>query len=155
MERLRLPINVTKTRSMPVPDEPVEFPRVPHRTQLPPGYGGAYNRYVPEPEQVSECVTQDQRVDAPGGTDYSTRKPVVEAPNRAMTGMGELLSTGTSQSGLQAVDAHAIRRLRQGLVAASSRYGPGSTCGFRICACGTTGPCPPCAANGELSVAKA
>ena len=74
MQRLRLPINVTKTRNMRVPDEPLEVPRVPHWTQLPPGYGARLHRHAPEPEQCSERVPQDQRVDPSGGTDYSTRK---------------------------------------------------------------------------------
>ena len=65
MERLRLPINVTKTRSMRVPDEPLEFLGYRIGRNYRRDTGRALHRYVPEPEQCSECVPQDQRVDAP------------------------------------------------------------------------------------------
>ena len=99
MERLRLPINVTKTRSMRVPDEPLEF--LGYRIERnSPGYGPRLHRYVPEPEQCSECVPQDQRVDAP---EVRTTRPGngSEEPEPGDDRLGELLPTGTSQSGLQ------------------------------------------------------
>ena len=63
MERLRLPINATKTRSMRVPEDSLEFLGYRIGRNYRRDTGRALHRYAPEPGQCSERVPQDQRVD--------------------------------------------------------------------------------------------
>ena len=100
MERLRLPINVTKTRSMRVPEEPLEFLGYRIGRNYRRDTGRAYIGTCPSRSQCSERVPQDQRVDAP---EVRTTRPGngSETPEPGDDRMGELLPTGTSQSGLQ------------------------------------------------------
>ena len=153
MQRLRLPINVTKTRSMRVPDEPLEFLGYRIGRNYPPGYGPRLHRHAPEPEQCSERVPQDQRVDAP---EVRTTRPGngSETPEPGDDRLGELLPTGTSQSGLQGCRRACDQAAAPVAVPQAQGTGrevralPGQA------PVGRPGPCPPCAANGELSVGE-
>ena len=51
MERLRLPLNATKTRCVRVPEDPLEFLGF-HVAQLQPAHGPGLHRYAPVPGSV-------------------------------------------------------------------------------------------------------
>ena len=114
MERLRLPINVTKTRSMRVPDEPLEFL----------GYriGRNYRRdtgraYIGTCPSRSSVVSVCRRISELTHRRYGLldQGTVVRRLNRAMTGWANYFQLGQVSPAYRAVDAHAIRRLRQWL----------------------------------------
>ena len=114
MERLRLPINVTKTRSMRVPEEPLEFL----------GYriGRNYRRdtgraYIGTRPSRSSVVRVCRRISELTHRRYGLldQGTVVRRLNRAMTGWANYFQLGQVSPAYQAVDAHAIRRLRQWL----------------------------------------
>ena len=100
MELLRLPINVTKTRSMRVPDEPLEFL----------GYriGRNYRQetgraYIGTRPSRSSVVSVCRRISELTHRRYGLldQETGSEAPEPGDDRLGELLPTGTSQSGLQ------------------------------------------------------
>ena len=112
MERLRLPINVTKTRSMRVPDEPLEFL----------GYriGRNYRRdtgraYIGTCPSRSSVVSVCRRISELTHRRYGLldQGTVVRRLNRAMTGWARNFQLGQVSPAYRAVDAHAIRRLRR------------------------------------------
>ena len=114
MERLRLPINVTKTRSMRVPEEPLEFL----------GYriGRNYRRdtgraYIGTRPSRSSVVSVCRRISELTHRRYGLldQGTVVRRLNRAMTGWANYFQLGQVSPAYRAVDAHAIRRLRQWL----------------------------------------
>ena len=114
MERLRLPINVTKTRSMRVPEEPLEFL----------GYriGRNYRRdtgraYIGTRPSRSSVVRVCRRISELTHRRYGLldQGTVVRRLNRAMTGWANYFQLGQVSPAYQAVDEHAIRRLRQWL----------------------------------------
>ena len=114
MERLRLPINVTKTRSMRVPEEPLEFL----------GYriGRNYRRdtgraYIGTRPSRSSVVSVCRRISELTHRRYGLldQGTVVRRLNRAMTGWANYFQLGQVSPAYQAVDEHAIRRLRQWL----------------------------------------
>ena len=95
MERLRLPINVTKTRSMRVPDEPLEFL----------GYriGRNYRRdtgraYIGTCPSRSSLVSVCRRISELTHRRYGLldQENGSEKPEPGNDRMGELLPTGTS-----------------------------------------------------------
>ena len=141
MQRLRLPINVTKTRNMRVPDEPLEFL----------GYriGRNYRRdtgraYIGTRPSRSSVVSVCRRISELTQRRYGLldQETVVRRLNRVMTGWANYFQLGQKSvrpTGL-------LTSMRSGGCAsgcaASTRYGPGSTCGSRISACGTTWALP-------------
>ena len=114
MERLRLPINATKTRSMRVPDEPLEFL----------GYriGRNYRRdtgraYIGTRPSRSSVVSVCRRISELTHRRYGLldSETVVRRLNRVMTGWANYFQLGQVSPAYKAVDEHAIRRLRQWL----------------------------------------
>ena len=114
MERLRLPINATKTRSMRVPDEPLEFL----------GYriGRNYRRdtgraYIGTRPSRSSVVSVCRRISELTHRRYGLldSETVVRRLNRMMTGWANYFQLGQVSPAYKAVDEHAIRRLRQWL----------------------------------------
>ena len=100
MERLRLPINVTKTRSMRVPDEPLEFLGYRIGRNYRQDTGRAYIGTCPSRSSV---VSACRRISELTHRRYGLldQGNGSEAPEPGDDRMGELLPTGTSQSGLQ------------------------------------------------------
>ena len=114
MERLRLPINVTKTRSIRVPEEPLEFL----------GYriGRNYRRdtgraYMGTRPSRSSVVSVCRRISELTRRRYGLldQETVVKRLNRLMTGWANYFQLGQVSPAYRAVDAHATRRLRQWL----------------------------------------
>ena len=114
MERLRLPINATKTHSMRVPDEPLEFL----------GYriGRNYRRdtgraYIGTRPSRSSVVSVCRRISELTHRRYGLldSETVVRRLNRVMTGWANYFQLGQVSPAYKAVDEHAIRRLRQWL----------------------------------------
>ena len=103
MERLRLPINVTKTRSMRVPEEPLEFL----------GYriGRNYRRdtgraYIGTCPSRSSVVRVCRRISELTHRRYGLldQGTVVRRLNRAMTGWANYFQLGQVSPAYQAVD---------------------------------------------------
>ena len=114
MERLRLPINVTKTRSMRVPDEPLEFLGYRIGRNYRQDTGRAYIGTCPSRSSV---VSACRRISELTHRRYGLldQETVVRRLNRAMTGWANYFQLGQVSPAYRAVDAHAIRRLRQWL----------------------------------------
>ena len=100
MERLRLPINATKTRSMRVPEEPLEFLGYRIGRNYRRDTGRAYTGTRPSRSSV---VSVCRRISELTHRRYGLldQETVVRRLNRVMTGWANLLPTGASQSGLQ------------------------------------------------------
>ena len=114
MERLRVPINATKTRSVRVPEEPLEFL----------GYriGRNYRRttgraYIGTRPSRSSVVSVCHRISELTHRKYGLMDSgiVVRRLNRVIEGWANYFQLGQVSPAYQAVDAHAIRRLRQWL----------------------------------------
>ena len=114
MERLRVPINAAKTRSMRVPEEPLEFL----------GYriGRNYRRttgraYLGTRPSRSSVVSVCRRISELTPRRYGLLDSgvVVRHLNRVIEGWANYFQLGQVSPAYQAVDAHAIRRLRQWL----------------------------------------
>ena len=114
MERLRLPINVTKTRNMRVPDEPLEFLGYRIGRNYRQDTGRAYIGTCPSRSSV---VSACRRISELTHRRYGLldQETVVRRLNRAMTGWANYFQLGQVSPAYRAVDAHAIRRLRQWL----------------------------------------
>jgi len=114
MERLRVPINAAKTRSMRVPEEPLEFL----------GYriGRNYRRttgraYLGTRPSRSSVVSVCRRISELTHRRYGLldSEVVVRRLNRVTEGWANYFQLGQVSPAYQAVDAQAIRRLRQWL----------------------------------------
>ncbi len=99
MERLRVPVNAAKTRSMRAAEEPLEFLGYRIGRNYRPTTGSAYIGTRPSRSSVVERVPQDQRVDA---TEIRTTglESRGKAPESSDGRVGKLPPTGTGQSGL-------------------------------------------------------
>ncbi len=111
MERLRVPINATKTRSMRVPEEPLEFLgyRIGHNYR--PTTGSAYIGTRPSRSSV---VNVCRRISELTHRRYGllASAVVVRRLNRVLEGWANYFQLGQVSPAYKAVDAHAIRRLR-------------------------------------------
>ena len=114
MERLRVPINATKTRSMRVPEEPLEFL----------GYriGRNYRRdtgraYIGTRPSRSSVVSVCHRISELTQRRYGLldSEVVVRRLNRVIEGWANYFQLGQVSPAYNAVDKHTIRRLRQWL----------------------------------------
>jgi group II intron reverse transcriptase/maturase len=114
MERLRLPINVTKTRSMRVPDEPLEFLGYRIGRNYRRDTGRAYIGTRPSRDSV---VSVCRKISELTHRRYGLLEPqtVVGRVNRVMTGWANYFRLGQVSPAYEAIDAHAIKRLRQWL----------------------------------------
>ena len=114
MERLRLPINATKTRSMRVPEEPLEFLGYRIGRNYRPTTGRAYIGTRPSRSSV---VSVCRRISELTQRRYGLLDSgvVVSRLNRVMEGWANYFQLGQVSPAYRAVDAHAQRRLRQWL----------------------------------------
>ena len=114
MERLKLTVNEQKTRCLRCPDEPMEFLGYRFGWNYRPRRGQAYIGNRPSKASVqSICrgiseLTQSRNVQ---------KEPahVVDALNRKITGWAQYFCLGQVTPAYAAIDAHAIKRLRQWL----------------------------------------
>ena len=114
MERLRVPINATKTRSMRVPEVPLEFLGYRIGRNCRPTAGRAYIGTRPSRSSV---VNVCHRISEMTHRRYGLldSRIVVRRLNRVIDGWANYFQLGQVSPTYQAVDAHAIRRLRQWL----------------------------------------
>ena len=114
MERLRLPINATKTRSMRVPEEPLEFLGYRIGRNYRPTTGRVYIGTRPSRSSV---VSVCRRISELTHRRYGLLDSgvVVRRLNRVMEGWANYFQLGQVSPAYKAVDAHAKRRLRQWL----------------------------------------
>ncbi len=114
MQRLRLPINATKTRNIRVPEEPLEFL----------GYriGRNYRRdtgraYIGTRPSRSSVVSVCHRISELTQRRYGLldSEVVVRRLNRVIEGWANYFQLGQVSPAYNAVDKHAIRRLRRWL----------------------------------------
>ena len=114
MEHLRLPINATKTRSMRVPEEPLEFLGYRIGRNYRPTTGRAYIGTRPSRSSV---VSVCRRISELTQRRYGLLDSgvVVSRLNRVMEGWANYFQLGQVSPAYRAVDAHAKRRLRQWL----------------------------------------
>ena len=114
MERLRLPINATKTRSMRVPEEPLEFLGYRIGRNYRPTTGRAYIGTQPSRSSV---VSVCRRISELTHRRYGLLDSgvVVRRLNRVTEGWANYFQLGQVSPAYRAVDAHANRRLRQWL----------------------------------------
>ena len=100
MKRLKLTMNVEKTRCCRVPGGIDDVPWLPDWVQLPDGYGCRLHRHTTEPGKRPERLPSCERIDraaprAPAvGSRSGTPQPVADR-------LGELLHPGTGPPGLQ------------------------------------------------------
>ena len=114
MEKLRLPVNATKTRCLRSPEEPVEFLGYRIGRNYSRNGGRAYIGTRPSQASVhSICRKIGELTEAR----YGLLEPalVVERLNRVMRGWSNYFQLGQVSPAYRAVDAHAIKRLRRWL----------------------------------------
>ena len=114
MEKLRLPVNATKTRCLRSPEEPVEFLGYRIGRNHSPNGGRAYiGTRLSKASVRSICRKISELTEARYGLLESAL--VVERLNRAMLGWSNYFQLGQVSPAYRAVDAHAIKRLRRWL----------------------------------------
>ena len=114
MENLRLPVNATKTRCLRSPEEPVEFLGYRIGRNYSPNGGRAYIGTRPSTASVrSMCRKISELTEARTG--LLEPVVVVERLNRAMLGWANYFQLGQVSPAYRAVDAHAVKRLREWL----------------------------------------
>ena len=114
MERLRVPINAEKTRSMRVPEEPLEFLGYRIGRNYRPTTGRAYIGTRPSRSGVvSVCHRISELTHRRYGLLDS--EVMVRRLNRVIDGWANYFQLGQVSPAYKAVDTHAIRRLRQWL----------------------------------------
>ena len=113
-ETLRLPLNATKTRCLRTPEEPFEFLGYRIGRNYSPRTGRAYIGTRPSAASVRSLCRKISELTA---ARYGLLEPelVVERLNRAMLGWANYFQLGQVSPAYRAVDAHAIKRLRQWL----------------------------------------
>ena len=114
MERLRLPLNATKTRCVRVPEEPLEFLGYRVGRNWNPRTRKAYSGSCPGRGSVrSACRKVSERTAARYG--LRPAPEVVLDLNRVLLGWWNCFRLGQASPAYRAIDAHAAKRLRQWL----------------------------------------
>ena len=114
MERLRLPVNATKTRCLRSPEEPLEFLGYRIGRNYASNGGRAYIGTSPSKASIrSICRKVSELTTRQYGLLESAL--VVERLNRALLGWANYFQLGQVSPAYRAVDAHATKRLRQWL----------------------------------------
>ena len=114
MEKLRLPINATKTRCLRVPEEPIEFLGYRIGRNYSPRTGRTYIGTRPSRDSVRRvCRKISEATEARHG--LLEPELVVERLNRAMLGWANYFQLGQVSPAYRALDRHAIKRMRQWL----------------------------------------
>ena len=133
MERLRVPINATKTRSMRVPEEPLEFLGYRIGRNYRPTTGRAYIGTRPSRSSV---VNVCHRISEMTHRRYGLldSRIVVRRLNRVIDGWANYFQLGQVSPSVR--PTRRSTRMRSGGCAsgcaANTRYGPGSTCASRM-----------------------
>jgi len=109
MERLRLPLNATKTRCLRVPEEPLEFLGYRVGRNDNPRTGAAY--IGSQGSVRSVCRKISALTEARYG--LLPAPEVVERLNRVLLGRANYFCLGQASPAYEAVDGHAGKRLRQ------------------------------------------
>ena len=113
-ERLRLPLNATKTRCLRVPEEPLEFLGYRIGRNYRPRTGAAYIGTRPSHGSVrSVCRKISALTEARYGP--LPAPEVVRNLNRVLLGWANYFRLGQASPAYRAIDAHATKRLRQWL----------------------------------------
>ena len=145
MERMRVPINATKTRCMRAPEEPLEFLGYRIGRNYRRDTGRAYIGTRPSRDSVvSVCRRISELTEARYG--LLNPKTVVGRLNRVLYGWANYFQLGQVRS---------TRMRAASGSAASTRYGPGSTCASRMSAYGMTWASPAWQRTASLPWAKA
>ena len=114
MERLRLPVNATKTRCLRSPEEPLEFLGYRIGRNYASNGGRAYIGTSPSKASIrSICRKVSELTTRQYGLLESAL--VVERLNRVLLGWANYFQLGQVSPAYRAVDAHATKRLRQWL----------------------------------------
>ena len=115
MKRLKLTVNVEKTREVRVPEEPLEFLGYRIGRNYRRDTGRAYIGTRPSPASVQSLC---RRVSELTARRYGLLEPehVVGRLNRLLTGWATYFTLGQVSPAYAAIDRHATRRLRQWLV---------------------------------------
>ena len=145
MERMRVPINATKTRCMRAPEEPLEFLGYRIGRNYRRDTGRAYIGTRPSRDSVvSVCRRISELTEARYG--LLNPKTVVGRLNRVLYGWANYFQLGQVSPATRR-----STRMRSGgcAPAASTRYGPGSTCASRMSAYGMTWASPALRRNRE------
>lgn len=114
MERLKLTINVQKTRCVRCPAEPMEFLGYRIGWNHRPNGGGAYIGTRPSKTSIRSIC---RKISEQTGPRHGLKDPeqVVESLNRMLSGWAQYFRLGQVSRAYCAVDAHATKRLRQWL----------------------------------------
>lgn len=114
MDKLKLPINPSKTRCVRIPEEPLEFLGYRIGRNHRPRTGAPYVGTRPSRDRVrSMCRKISELTAARYG--LLEVEEVVARLNRAMQGWANYYQLGQVSQAYRAVDRHAVRRLRQWL----------------------------------------
>ena len=114
MEKLKLPVNVRKTRCVRCPEEPLEFLGYRMGRNYRPNGGGAYIGTRPAKASVQSICRKISEWTAPRNATLLPEQ-MVERLNRVMTGWANYFCLGQVSPAYHAIDQHAVRRLRQWL----------------------------------------
>ena len=114
MQVLKLPINARKTRCLRCPEEPMEFPGYRLGRNYRPTGQGAYIGSRPSKASVRSICRKISEWTSPRNGQLS-REEMVERLNRCMTGWANYFRLGQVSPAYNAIDRHAVRRLRQWL----------------------------------------
>ena len=114
MQVLKLPINARKTRCLRCPEEPMEFLGYRLGRNYRPTGQGAYIGSRPSKASVRSICRKISEWTSPRNGQLS-REEMVERLNRCMTGWANYFRLGQVSPAYNAIDRHAVRRLRQWL----------------------------------------
>ena len=114
MQVLKLPINAGKTRCLRCPEEPMEFLGYRLGRNYRPTGQGAYIGTRPSKASVRSICRKISEWTSPRNGQLS-REEMVERLNRCMTGWANYFRLGQVSPAYNAIDRHAVRRLRQWL----------------------------------------
>ncbi len=111
---LKLPVNARKTRCLRCPEEPFEFLGYRIGRNYRPNGKGAYIGTRPSKASVQGICRKISEWTAPRYGQMS-REEMIEHLNRSMTGWANYFHLGQVSPAYNAIDQHAVRRLRQWL----------------------------------------
>ena len=111
---LKLPVNARKTRCLRCPEEPFEFLGYRIGRNYRPNGKGAYIGTRPSQASVQGICRKISEWTAPRHGQMS-REEMIEHLNRSMTGWANYFHLGQVSPAYNAIDQHAVRRLRQWL----------------------------------------
>ncbi len=114
MRKLKLPVNERKTRCLRCPEEPFEFLGYRLGRNYRPSGKGPYSGTRPSQASVQSIGRKSSEWTAPR-SGQRTREAMVERLNRCLTGWANYFHLGQVSPAYNAIDRHAVRRLRQWL----------------------------------------